>query len=296
MSAATALPFFALRPQMTTPAAPRSANMRAIASPSPCVPPVTTATLPANCFFRFVVGMVASPVGWATRSVPTNRCESRVGTPLRGFAHPTTRSRTPPPRRPRSGGGGPSAHIRRAAPWPGPARPRPPPSPRSRCRSRARAKAWKSMKPSPGTVKTPSSTPLRKLMSFWRTCFSMSQPQVLAVDVVDAAAVLPRRLDHVAAGEGEVAGVEQQPDRLAGVAHQQVDLALRLDDRAHVVVVGHGHAVVGHPLGELGELPAIGGELGLRQPRARGERRVHLVLHACRWSRHRPSTGAPSAL
>ena len=53
MSSATALPRFLLRPTMTRPAAPRSAKSRAIASPSPCVPPVTTAILPLSCFFIF---------------------------------------------------------------------------------------------------------------------------------------------------------------------------------------------------------------------------------------------------
>ena len=38
-----------LRPQIARPAAPRAANSRATASPSPCVPPVIAATLPANC-------------------------------------------------------------------------------------------------------------------------------------------------------------------------------------------------------------------------------------------------------
>ena len=36
----------AFRPQITSPAAPRSPKSRAMASPSPCVPPVTIATLP----------------------------------------------------------------------------------------------------------------------------------------------------------------------------------------------------------------------------------------------------------
>src|SRR5262249_21724638 len=54
-SLATARPRALLRPQTSTPAAPRAANRRAAASPSPCVPPVTTANLPANCLRRFLV-------------------------------------------------------------------------------------------------------------------------------------------------------------------------------------------------------------------------------------------------
>ena len=52
-----ARPCLALRPQMTSPAAPRSAKSRAMASPSPCVPPVTMAILPLE------IGRPA--IGWA---------------------------------------------------------------------------------------------------------------------------------------------------------------------------------------------------------------------------------------
>src|SRR5262249_37030229 len=44
---ATRLPFSALRPQITSPFAPRSANSVATPSPSPCLPPVTIATFPS---------------------------------------------------------------------------------------------------------------------------------------------------------------------------------------------------------------------------------------------------------
>ena len=47
-AALTFSPRAALRPVTTRPAAPRSANRRAMASPSPCVEPVTIATLPSS--------------------------------------------------------------------------------------------------------------------------------------------------------------------------------------------------------------------------------------------------------
>src|SRR5437899_1223267 len=50
MFLATALPFSLLRPHVTRPAAPASANCSAIAAPSPCVPPVTTAIFPSILF------------------------------------------------------------------------------------------------------------------------------------------------------------------------------------------------------------------------------------------------------
>ena len=74
------------------------------------------------------------------------------------------------------------------------------------------------------------------------------------MDMVDARPWRSRRHGDVAAGIGDVAGVDEQADRRAGVGHQQIDLALGLDDRAHVVVIGHGHAALGHPFGQLGEL------------------------------------------
>ena len=46
-SALTRAPFFSLRPQITIRVTPRSANMWAMASPSPWVEPVTTAVLPS---------------------------------------------------------------------------------------------------------------------------------------------------------------------------------------------------------------------------------------------------------
>ena len=48
IASATALPFSALRPQVTRPAAPRSASSLAMAAPRPWVPPVTTAIFPSN--------------------------------------------------------------------------------------------------------------------------------------------------------------------------------------------------------------------------------------------------------
>jgi cell division protein FtsW len=99
----------ALRPQMTMPAAPRSANSREIASPSPWVPPLTTATFPANC------------LSLAVTAFPPPAAASR-------------RSDNRPPRRPPSNAAAPSTQIHRAVPWPGPVRPRPPPSLHSRYR------------------------------------------------------------------------------------------------------------------------------------------------------------------
>src|SRR4029078_2728674 len=60
---------------------------------------------------------------------------------------------------------------------------------------------------------------------------------------------------------------------------EQVDLALRLDHRAHVMMVGHRNAEIGHPLGELRELVAELTEVIGLKARRRRQRRVDLVLN-----------------
>ena len=47
---ATSMPLFSFLPMVTIPAAPLSAKHRAIAAPSPCVPPVTKANFPSILF------------------------------------------------------------------------------------------------------------------------------------------------------------------------------------------------------------------------------------------------------
>ena len=55
--------------------------------------------------------------------------------------------------------------------------------------------------------------------------------------------------------------VEEQPDRFAGAGHQGVDLGVRLDDGAHVVMERHPDAEPGHALRERRDLGAVGGPL-----------------------------------
>ena len=50
ISSATFRPLAASRPTVTIPAAPALAKSRAMAAPTPCVPPVTTATFPSMRF------------------------------------------------------------------------------------------------------------------------------------------------------------------------------------------------------------------------------------------------------
>ena len=68
-------------------------------------------------------------------------------------------------------------------------------------------------------------------------------PHILAMDVAYAPHVLRQHRDRIAAGERHVAAVEQQPDVVAGVLHEAVDVGGRLDVRAHVMVIRETHAV-----------------------------------------------------
>ena len=94
------------------------------------------------------------------------------------------------------------------------------------------------------------------------------------MDVVDALAVALRHAKRVAAGEGDVAGIEEQPHRLAGKIHQPVDVVFRLDRRRHVMVEGERHLLLVAMLGEGGQLSPVGAHLLVVEPRALGERHV----------------------
>ena len=128
------------------------------------------------------------------------------------------------------------------------------------------------MKPSPGTVKIPSITAPMKLMSAARAFASISSPHILAVNVHDPPDMRFEQRLGVAAGKGGMAGIVEEPHRLAGMPHQEADLGVGLDDGAHVVVEGHAHSEIGHPLGEFGELAPVGGPFVRRQPRTVGDR------------------------
>ena len=71
------------------------------------------------------------------------------------------------------------------------------------------------------------------------------------MDVADALAIGARQRRRIGAAPARVAGVEQQPHRRPGVRHEGVDVALRLDDRAHVVMVAQRQASLGGALGEF---------------------------------------------
>ena len=110
--------------------------------------------------------------------------------------------------------------------------------------------AAKSSEPSPGTVKAPLTTASRKLSLVRSSPSITAHAHVLRVDVADALVMLVDHAQHVAAGEGHVASVEEQRQRGARVRHQKVELRLGLDRRGHVVVVGDRHALVRAPFGE----------------------------------------------
>ena len=120
---------------------------------------------------------------------------------------------------------------------------------------------------------------------------------VLAVDVADARRDSARaRPAGSAPPQRRVAGVEQQMHGRLGVRHEGVDVALRLDDRAHVVMIAELQPLVGEALGELGHLRAEAGPVALGQPRALGQRLRRGRRGSCSSVSATMTTSAPGAL
>ena len=80
-----------------------------------------------------------------------------------------------------------------------------------------------------------------------------------------------------------------------GVGHERVDVAFRLDDRAHVMMVAKLEALVGQSLGELGHLGAVSGPVTFMQPRALGQRLRPVAVNGVRRLGHDNDVG-PCAL
>ena len=78
------------------------------------------------------------------------------------------------------------------------------------------------------------------------------------------------------------------------MAHERVDVAFRLDDRAHVMMVAELEALVGQSLGELGHLGAVSGPVTFMQPRALGQRLRAVAVDGVRRLGHDDDVG-PSA-
>jgi hypothetical protein len=57
-----------------------------------------------------------------------------------------------------------------------------------------------------------------------------------------------------------------------GVGHERVDVAFRLDDRAHVMMIAELQPLVGEPLSEFGQLGAVSGPVVFVQTRALRQR------------------------
>ena len=69
--------------------------------------------------------------------------------------------------------------------------------------------------------------------------------------VADPRVVIVDGAQHVAAGKGQMPGIEQQRNARARMAHEGIELGLGLDHRRHVVVIGQRHALLGAPFAEL---------------------------------------------
>ena len=78
---------------------------------------------------------------------------------------------------------------------------------------------------------------------------------ILHMHMADARVVVVDGAQHVAAGKGQMPGIEQQRNAFAGMAHEGIEFRLGLDHRRHVVVIGERHALLGAPFAELGQTP-----------------------------------------
>jgi hypothetical protein len=94
---------------------------------------------------------------------------------------------------------------------------------------------------------------------------------ILAMDVADPLAIGAREPSRIAAAPARVSGVEQEMHRRPGVGHERVDVALRLDDRAHVVMVAEFEPLSVEAIGEFGHLRAEAGPVAFAEPGSLGE-------------------------
>ena len=60
--------------------------------------------------------------------------------------------------------------------------------------------------------------------------------------------------------------------RRPGVSHEGVDVALRLDDRSHVMMIAELEPLIGKSLGEFGHFRPVGRPVAFSHPRALGQR------------------------
>src|SRR5882724_7004588 len=237
---------------MTSPAAPRAANRRATASPMPWVPPVMTAYWPANCLERSVLSVMA----YLSCNRDAGRGEE-LGQMI--MAHLGVLERRRLDRVLLGLDDGPAAVADVGEQL------------RERREIDPAVARYGEDAGQHGVEEAPV-LGLRVLEHL--------EADVLAVDMVDAVGMPLRHPQWIAAGIGDVAGVHEQPDRRTGVGHQQIDLGLGLDDRAHMVVIGHGHAALGHVLGQDGQLGAIVLEIAGGKARPLADGRLLLALHA----------------
>ena len=89
---------------------------------------------------------------------------------------------------------------------------------------------------------------------------------------------LSMRAEHIATGEGEVAGVEQEGDAGAGGGHEGVELRLGFDHGGHVVVIAERHALSGAPFAEGSDLFGVSFHLAVGKLRLSGERLAAIAL------------------
>ncbi|MNE94406.1 hypothetical protein D3C76_1669360 [compost metagenome] len=70
--------------------------------------------------------------------------------------------------------------------------------------------------------------------------------------MVDARRPTLRYRHRIGTRKGQVTGIEQQPDLIAGMAHQIINVLLGFDDGPHVVVIGNFDSLAQGVAGKFG--------------------------------------------
>ena len=101
--------------------------------------------------------------------------------------------------------------------------------------------------------------------------------------MADALTIGARQSRWIRAAPTGVSGVEQQVHRRLGVGHEGVDVALRLDDRAHVMMVAERESLSGELLREFGHLCSEVSPVALAEPWTLRQRTRTIAVDAVRY-------------
>ena len=98
----------------------------------------------------------------------------------------------------------------------------------------------------------------------------------------DAGKMPLQKINRIAARKSAMAGIEEQADFFTAMFHQRIDLGVRFDYRADVVMKRHAHAEVSHLGRQLRDLGAISRPVRIGQLRSIGNWPINSVVPTMR--------------